>query len=105
MRKMAAAAGRGVFVVSAKRTPFGTFGGKLKGLSATELSAIAASAALRCGGVRTEFVDSVVIGNVAQVRRVRLGSAAGVLGFGASDRTRMSQYLHTRYSSRVEDLQ
>lgn len=55
-------------MVSAKRTPFGTFGGKLKGLSATELSAIASSGALRSGGVRPEVVDSVIIGNVAQVR-------------------------------------
>ena len=29
---------RGVFVVAAKRTPFGTFGGSLKALSPTELS-------------------------------------------------------------------
>ena len=67
VKKMAAAAGRGVFIVSAKRTPFGAFGGKLKNLSATELSAVAASAALESGGVRPELVDSVVIGNVAQV--------------------------------------
>ena len=70
MIKMAAA--RGVFVVAAKRTPFGTFGGKLKGLSATELSAIASTAALQSGGVRPDVVDSVVIGNVAQVRRAGL---------------------------------
>lgn len=54
-------------MVSAKRTPFGVFGGRLKNLSATELSAVAASAALESGGVRPELVDSVVIGNVAQV--------------------------------------
>ena len=29
---------RGVFVVAAKRTPFGTFGGSLKGHSPTDLS-------------------------------------------------------------------
>ncbi|OMJ29851.1 3-ketoacyl-CoA thiolase, mitochondrial [Smittium culicis] len=34
------------FIVSAKRTPFGAFGGKLKALSATELGAIAARAAI-----------------------------------------------------------
>jgi acetyl-CoA acetyltransferase len=27
----------GVFIVAAKRTPIGTFGGRLKGISATEL--------------------------------------------------------------------
>ena len=45
---MAAAAGRGVLVVSAKRAPFGTFGSKLKSLSATELSAVASSAHCKC---------------------------------------------------------
>ena len=67
VKKMAAVAGRGVFIVAAKRTPFGVFGGKLKNLSATELSAVASSAALESGGVRPDLVDSVVIGNVAQV--------------------------------------
>ena len=66
-------------MVSAKRTPFGTFGGKLKNLSATELSAVACSAALQSGGVRPELVDSVVIGNVAQVRE-RPVTAAELLG-------------------------
>ena len=62
-----AAAGRAVFIVAAKRTPFGTFGGALKGHSATELSALAARAALAVGNVSPEIVDSVIIGNVIQV--------------------------------------
>lgn len=57
-----------VFIVAAKRTPFGTFGGALKGISAIELSAIALRAALAEGKVDPSIVDSVVIGNVAQVR-------------------------------------
>ena len=57
----------GVFIVAAKRTPFGTFGGALKGLSATDLSAVASRAALAEGKVDPEKVDSVIIGNVAQV--------------------------------------
>jgi len=31
---------KGIFIVGAKRTPFGAFGGKLKHLSATELAVI-----------------------------------------------------------------
>lgn len=62
-------AGRAVFIVAAKRTPFGTYGGKLKGISATELCRVAASAALETGQVPAEAVDSVIIGNVAQVSR------------------------------------
>lgn len=37
---------KGLFIVGAKRTPFGAFGGKLKGFSATELAYLASKAAL-----------------------------------------------------------
>ena len=60
-------ASRAVFIVAAKRTPFGTFGGKLKCVSATELCRVVASSALEAGQVPAEHVDSVIIGNVAQV--------------------------------------
>jgi acetyl-CoA acyltransferase 2 len=63
---MAAAAGRGVFVVAAKRTPFGTFGGALRGVSATELGAVVFRAALAAGNVDPSTVDSVIVGNVIQ---------------------------------------
>ena len=63
------AATRGVFIVAAKRTPFGTFGGKLKGITATDLCKVAAAAALEAGKVPPEAVDSVIVGNVAQVRK------------------------------------
>ena len=63
---------RGVFIVAAKRTPFGTFGGTLKGLSASDLSAVALRAALADGKVDPGIVDSVIIGNVAQVAMLRV---------------------------------
>ncbi|XP_064384573.1 3-ketoacyl-CoA thiolase, mitochondrial-like [Halichondria panicea] len=59
-------ASRAVYIVAAKRTPFGTFGGKLKGITATDLGKAAASAALEAGKVPAEAVDSVIVGNVAQ---------------------------------------
>jgi len=58
---------RAVFIVAAKRTPFGTFGGKLKAVTATDMCKVAAVAALEAGRVPPEAVDSVIIGNVAQV--------------------------------------
>ena len=61
-------ASRAVFVVAAKRTPFGTFGGKLKGVSATDMCKVAAIAALEAGKVPTKVVDSVIVGNVVQVK-------------------------------------
>lgn len=62
-----AASSRAVFVVAAKRTPFGTFGGKLKGMTATDMCKVAATAAMKAGKVPPEAIDSVIVGNVAQV--------------------------------------
>ena len=58
----------GIFIVSAKRTPFGAFGGALKDVSATELQVIANKAAIESAGIKPENVDSVFVGNVMQVR-------------------------------------
>ncbi len=55
-----------IYIVAAKRTPFGTFGGKLKDLSAIDLGVIASKAALEAGGVDPNIVDHVIVGNVAQ---------------------------------------
>ena len=56
----------GIFLVAAKRTPFGAFGGSLKGFSATQLSVAATQAALTSGGVDPATVDSIFVGNVIQ---------------------------------------
>uniref|UniRef100_A0A3Q2QHC1 Acetyl-CoA acyltransferase 2 n=1 Tax=Fundulus heteroclitus TaxID=8078 RepID=A0A3Q2QHC1_FUNHE len=56
----------GVFIVAAKRTPFGTYGGVLKDHSATDLAEHAAKAALAAGAVAPEIVNSVIMGNVLQ---------------------------------------
>jgi len=53
------------FIVAAKRTPFGSFGGKFKDWTATRLGAVAASAALEQLGSGV-IPSSVIIGNVAQ---------------------------------------
>ena len=57
---------REVWITAAKRTPFGTFGGALKGLSATALATEAASAALAQAEVDPGHVDHVIFGNVQQ---------------------------------------
>lgn len=59
----------GVFIVAAKRTPFGAYGGLLKDFTATDMAEFAARAALSAGKVSPETVDSVVVGNVIQVSR------------------------------------
>ena len=57
----------GVFVVGAKRTPFGAYGGKLRDKSSIEMAEIASKAALKAANVNPELVNSVVVGNVIQV--------------------------------------
>ena len=48
------------------RTAIGTFGGSLKDIPATELGAAAASAAVARAGLRSDEVETVVMGNVIQ---------------------------------------
>ncbi|EED91664.1 3-ketoacyl-coa thiolase, mitochondrial [Thalassiosira pseudonana CCMP1335] len=55
-----------IFIVAAKRTPFGAFGGSLKALSATELGAISTKAALSSANIDPSLVDAVYFGNVIQ---------------------------------------
>jgi len=55
---------REIFVIAAKRTPFGSFGGALKNFNQTKLQTIAAQAALKSSSLSGESVDAVFIGNV-----------------------------------------
>lgn len=55
---------KGIFIVAAKRTPFGTYGGKFVKTSALELQEVAAKSALASANIKPEIIDSVVIGNV-----------------------------------------
>jgi acetyl-CoA acetyltransferase family protein len=55
-----------VVFLSGVRTGFGTFGGALKDLSATQLGVVAGRAALARSGVDPSEVDHVVFGNVLQ---------------------------------------
>ncbi len=55
-----------VVVLDGARTPFGTFGGGLKSVTATDLGVVAAREAIRRSGVRPEEINHVVMGNVIQ---------------------------------------
>jgi acetyl-CoA acyltransferase 2 len=55
-----------VVILAAKRTPFGTFGGALRDLSATDLGVHAARAALAQAGAPVDDFGHVVFGNVVQ---------------------------------------
>lgn len=51
-------------ILSALRTPIGKFRGRLSGISATELGAVAIAAALRDAGADPSDVEEVIMGNV-----------------------------------------
>ncbi|MBS1634137.1 MAG: acetyl-CoA C-acyltransferase [Bacteroidetes bacterium] len=55
-----------VFIISAVRTPIGSFGGSLKSLSATQLGAIAIKEALQRAGISANAVQDVLMGCVLQ---------------------------------------
>jgi acetyl-CoA C-acetyltransferase len=55
---------REVVIVSAARTPIGSFGGSLSALSAVELGTIAAREAIKRAGIDAALIDDVIIGNI-----------------------------------------
>ncbi|MYL40931.1 acetyl-CoA C-acetyltransferase [Virgibacillus salexigens] len=57
---------REAVIVSGARTPFGKFGGALKGFTASELGGHAIKAALQRANLDRALVDEVIIGNVLQ---------------------------------------
>ena len=73
-----------VYIISAVRTPLGSFGGKLSGLTATELGSVAIKGALNKAGVKAEEVQEVFMGNVisanlgqAPARQASIGAGVG----------------------------
>jgi acetyl-CoA C-acetyltransferase len=73
-----------VYIVSAVRTPLGSFGGKLAGMTAIELGSIAIKGALAKSGVPSESVNEVFMGNVisanlgqAPARQAAIGAGIG----------------------------
>jgi len=55
-----------VVIVSAVRTPMGSFGGSLSSVSATKLGATAIKGAIEKAGVEASVIDEVFMGNVLQ---------------------------------------
>jgi acetyl-CoA C-acetyltransferase len=73
-----------VYIVSAVRTPIGSFGGKLAGMTAVELGSIAIKGALAKSGVSSDAVEEVFMGNVisanlgqAPARQASIGAGIG----------------------------
>jgi acetyl-CoA C-acetyltransferase len=74
-----------VYIISAVRTPIGSFGGSLSSLTATKLGGIAFKAALKKAGVDPKLVQELFVGNViaeglGQAPATQVAANAG-LGF------------------------
>ena len=59
----------GVYVVEGARTPFGSFGGSLKDVSALELGVVASRGAIERAGAESGGLDACFFGNVIQSGR------------------------------------
>ncbi|MEO8579203.1 MAG: acetyl-CoA C-acetyltransferase [Gemmatimonadales bacterium] len=57
-------ASTGVVFLSAVRTPFGTFGGKLKSFSPVDLAVISSKTAIERAGIAATEIDQTIFGNV-----------------------------------------
>jgi acetyl-CoA C-acetyltransferase len=73
---------RDVFIVGAARTPVGSFGGSLAGLSATKLGAIAIKAALERSKVPGDAVGEVIMGCVLPAGLGQAPARQAALGAG-----------------------
>ena len=71
-----------VYIVSAVRTPIGSFGGSLSGLSATELGSIAIKGALEKAGVDGKEVNEVLMGNVVSANLGQAPARQAAVGAG-----------------------
>lgn len=58
-----------VFIVAAKRTAIGSFGGTLKNISAGDLAAAAIKGALESTAISVEDIDEVIVGNVVSANQ------------------------------------
>ncbi|MGA0031318.1 MAG: thiolase family protein [Flavobacteriaceae bacterium] len=69
-----------VYIVSAKRTPFGSFGQSLSSVSATALGAAALSAALKSAHLPPEAIEEVFMGNVCSANLGQAPARQAALG-------------------------
>ncbi|WP_421976678.1 acetyl-CoA C-acyltransferase [Roseivirga seohaensis] len=74
-----------VYIVSAARTPIGSFGGKLAGFSATQLGSFAIKGALEKAGLDPKHVQEVFMGNVISAGLGQAPARQAAIGAGLSN--------------------
>ncbi|MFC5407757.1 thiolase family protein [Larkinella bovis] len=77
-----------VVIISAVRTPIGSFGGALASLSATDLGAAVIRAAYKKAGLSSGLVDEVIMGNVVSANLGQAPARQAALKAGLSTTTR-----------------
>ncbi|MFY7827692.1 MAG: acetyl-CoA C-acyltransferase [Flectobacillus sp.] len=77
-----------VYIVSAVRTPIGSFGGALSSLSATDLGSIAIRGAVEKAGINPELVEEVLMGNVISANLGQAPARIAALKAGLPHETR-----------------
>lgn len=73
-----------IVILSAKRTPMGGLGGELSSMTAAEIGAVAARAAVEAAGIQADAVDEVVFGNVLSAGQGQAPARQVALGAGLS---------------------
>jgi len=71
-----------VYIISAARTPVGSFGGSLSSVKATKLGSIAIKGALEKAGIKSNLVEEVFMGNVLQANQGQAPARQASLGAG-----------------------
>ena len=74
-----------VYIVSAARTPIGSFGGKLAGFTATQLGSFAIKGALEKAGVDAKEIQEVYMGNVVSAGLGQAPARQAALSAGISE--------------------
>lgn len=76
-----------VYIVSAVRTPIGSFGGSLASLPATQLGSAAIQGAIKQAGIAADLVEEVFMGNVVSANLGQAPARQAALYAGLSERT------------------
>ena len=75
------------FIISAVRTPIGSFGGSFSSITAPELGAMAIKAAIERADIEPNQVEEVLYGNVCQANIGQAPARQATLGAGLSNKT------------------
>ena len=76
-----------VYIISAVRTPIGSFGGSLSSVSATQLGATAIKGAIEKAGISSESVNEVFMGNVLQANLGQAPARQAAIFAGINENT------------------